>query len=501
MTKNSYLKLEIRARMELTGESYSAASRAIAQNKPLPPASTKLKDRLELEELQLYRQVPLRDQIVFIDRLGHFRSLTRAADALEAVIDQVDNEDLKIAIEAALQDLREDPSLGLSGAFAPYPHAFHPFLVKSLRLSLDGSSFKSVSETLKKEQDIDARLGVKKPEFTLDHRTLDSLDGRSIAIFVGPQAEGDRLAQIRPEWQFLPYFSSAVELKNAFMRREFDILESPIRAIIYSDTVTAGGSGGDAYAFHSVVQARAADNLVAVISYSPSIARGIEEWLKIDRKERAGAGSVFFIDPRFPSRSLDKALEGFDRMVEDLETAKKERIKPISKSKAPIFNWDDRDPRPTAAFIGPIQVAESLAKIKPEWKFIHSMGISDFFGGLATGTITQDICAVLVVDKFWDPSRKSTELESLASNLSPYCLFGVVSYEEKLQEPILESIRDKQRRNRTPRGEIYFVDAKRPASSLELAIEAFLEDAPSEADDAISQLKQNLAGSWTLVED
>jgi len=51
MTKNSYLKLEIRTRMERTGESYSAASRAVAKGEDTSRTAVQQREDFEFPQL------------------------------------------------------------------------------------------------------------------------------------------------------------------------------------------------------------------------------------------------------------------------------------------------------------------------------------------------------------------------------------------------------------------------------------------------------------------
>lgn len=491
MTKNSYLKLEIRARMELTGESYSAASRAIARNEPLPEnlAGVTPKAKLVHEEVQLHRQVPLLDQIVFIERLQlHLDLAQPIRGALESVGRITDNPELRGAIEAVAEALKENPQGPLPDLLALHPYAFHELLISTASSIFGGgTSMEPVARTLRSEYELRKSSDPSTEggrSWILSQAAIDALDERPLAIFIGPKAEGQTLAAIRDDWQFLPPLESGLQLNSVLGDRGLDGLP-PVQAVFVSDTVLFGKENQSTYLLNRSLDSMA-DPMVAVISHSPQLRTRIIDTLQTSvERRRLGREIAIFIDPRTPSRDIE---EGWGRFQKSLERLKLDR-KTEEKLAEPLSPWFEDDDRPTAVFIGPRHVAEVFSRFKPEWRFLHSKDVSDFRNGLSTGKITNDISAVFVVDRFWDRKRKSTELEALAASLSPYAFFGIISYEAELEKDILEAVEADSKSNSYPDGAVFFIDAKRPGSTLESSLEKFLGWGPITAQDAIKKLK------------
>lgn len=140
---------------------------------------------------------------------------------------------------------------------------------------------------------------------------------------------------------------------------------------------------------------------------------------------------------------------------------------------------------PNVIYIGPAQVGDKIAQMKSEWNFFdHVPDISTFRAGLSTGAIDNNIQVVMIVDKFFDPQARDTSFEKLVSSLSPYCMFCVISYNPDARGPILDRIEHERFNNSYPDGKIYFVDAKRPHSTIDQSVDQFLADPPQEAEEA-----------------
>lgn len=132
MTKNSYLKHEIRTRMELTGESYSTASRAVARGDELSSAEPSaitlekyhpaaLANRARVEKI-----AQLKALIVFAERasaLWEGTGMTHLA-VFEILAPRTEDPRLRGALLSVIEDARGDGQMGLLEALGKRPDEF-----------------------------------------------------------------------------------------------------------------------------------------------------------------------------------------------------------------------------------------------------------------------------------------------------------------------------------------------------------------------------------------
>ena len=77
MTRNSYLKLEIRTRMERTGESYSAASRAVAKGEELPEKGAEFPQKPFTPPTDRQRRLSVENGLETMTISGRFEKATQ----------------------------------------------------------------------------------------------------------------------------------------------------------------------------------------------------------------------------------------------------------------------------------------------------------------------------------------------------------------------------------------------------------------------------------------
>lgn len=140
---------------------------------------------------------------------------------------------------------------------------------------------------------------------------------------------------------------------------------------------------------------------------------------------------------------------------------------------------------PNVVYIGPAAVGNAIARMRQEWNFLpHVPDISTLRAGLSNGSIDNDIQIVMIVDRFFDPQARDTSFEKLIASLSPYCMFCVISYNPELKGSILERVEHEQFNTSHADGKVYFIDYSRPNKTIDEAVDNFLADPPSQAEDA-----------------
>lgn len=146
----------------------------------------------------------------------------------------------------------------------------------------------------------------------------------------------------------------------------------------------------------------------------------------------------------------------------------------------------DEQTIPNVLFVGPTAVGNALANMRGgRWNFFpHVPDISTFRAGLANGTVDNNIQIVIIPDKFFDPQARDTSFEKLASALSPYCMFLVISYTDDLRGPIQERIEHERFAASLPDGKIYFITQQHPNVTMDRATDDFLADPPPDAEEA-----------------
>lgn len=135
--------------------------------------------------------------------------------------------------------------------------------------------------------------------------------------------------------------------------------------------------------------------------------------------------------------------------------------------------------KPKAIYIGDYRVGEALASLRPDWDFLPFVkDITTLWDGLDSGDIDNNIQILLVLDQFFDPKGEDNSLESLVSNMLPYCFLGVVNYREQFKEQMKERIQYQADADGASDYEFFFINAKKPNLSLDLAIKKFIAESP-----------------------
>lgn len=186
-------------------------------------------------------------------------------------------------------------------------------------------------------------------------------------------------------------------------------------------------------------------------------------------------------------RAEEKGLLRLDIASPNPEVrAEARRLKEIQEDP---FNWRANDPRPLAVYIGLKHVGVALARVQTDWKFIHCETPEHFLNFLEHGDIKSDeVCSILVLDGYYSANRSGEDFERLGATMAPCCLFGIVSYDAELREPIRTAIAEAAVDASSPEGEVYFIDSDRPKSSLDEAIDDFLLAEPELAKSALDAI-------------
>lgn len=144
------------------------------------------------------------------------------------------------------------------------------------------------------------------------------------------------------------------------------------------------------------------------------------------------------------------------------------------------------DNLPRAIVIGSAATAAAMENLRPDWIFADTVeSVREFRAGLSRGDISNELQIVLITDGLFDPTGEDDSFEKLSAQLSPYCLFGVISYDPELRGKIVGRIEETRYNGSHPRGGVYFVDHAAPRRSLDEAVSSFLKDASSESSESV----------------
>lgn len=135
--------------------------------------------------------------------------------------------------------------------------------------------------------------------------------------------------------------------------------------------------------------------------------------------------------------------------------------------------------KPKAIYVGDYRVGEALASLRPDWDFLPFVrDITSLWEGLDSGEIDNNIQILLILDQFFDVKGEDDSLENLVSSMLPYCFLGVVNYREALKEQMKDRIQYKVDNAGGAEHEFFFINAKKPNLSLDLAIKKFIAESP-----------------------
>lgn len=536
MTKHSYLKQEIRARMAITGESYSAAARAIAKEEASSPSKGSAfhapQERAELRSL-----------VIFTERLAVLLSGAITMRAAFEISEQTTEDPvLKRGIQEVLTE--HDAGKPMEEAIADRPWAFPGIFSAVISNGIRNGSFydsmKQMAQLYRTEMELEVPRSTEPlRDFTPQVTTPKSVtpvrivrdvfdwdrgDLRPLALYVGPLEDGRRIADIKREWKF----QHVPTLKDLHWGMgQYTIDRSEVCAIIVSELLYS--SEEKIRLFERLAGELASEALFAVDSSDESIRPVIETGVaKTTAKNNRPQNEIFFIDRCNSPEDLDTAVDRFilseqpnaknaiwelrnarDTMGSSTAAAKArlnariraeekgllrlEQASTNSRARAEAerfqriqndpFDWRDTDTRPLAVYIGLKEVGAALARVQNDWRFIHRDSPEAFFASLQDGTIdSSEVSSILILDKFYSIGKSGEDFETLGATMAPYCLFGVVSYDAELVEPIRTAIANAAEGANSPEGEIYFIDSDRPKSSLDDAIDDFLLAEPKLAE-------------------
>lgn len=129
----------------------------------------------------------------------------------------------------------------------------------------------------------------------------------------------------------------------------------------------------------------------------------------------------------------------------------------------------------SAVFIGPDSVGDALAKMRSDWEFRpHQPTIEAFERGLESGTLSNEISVVLIVDSLFDSRTESEAFADAIARLAPHALVAVISYNPQFRNEIVVKVAEHAHRRGFSSAPFYFVDPKRPMATLNEAVEDFL---------------------------
>ena len=560
MTKHSYLKQEIRARMAITGESYSAAARAIAKDEPLPSeAKTTSSAPQETAEL--------RALVIFTERLAVLLSGAMTVRAAFEVSEQTTEDPvLKRGIREVLE--ANEANTPMEEAIAARPWAFPGIFSAVVNNGLKNGSFydsmKQMAQLYRTEMELESPKTISPFEGWTPSRTEHATqqptrkrdvfdwsrdDSRPLAIYVGASGlrgnqRAKEIAELKSDWKF-QQIPDLKELEKYLKNSSWDL--SSISAVIAADSLYS--TERDMALFEQLA-ARLSPRVFFAVDlgykrHRPAIVAGVN---RVGSESKEPLGKIFFIDKDRPMATLEDAVDEFIhsdlpeaevaittlRSARDIAkiygalseqpsaeshpniSAARERLEariraeergllrlevasPNPEIRAEArrleelqenpFNWRRNDTRPLAVYIGPKEVGVDLAKVQTEWKFVHCETPEQFFSFLQHGDIKSDeVCSVIVLDKYYTLTRSGEDFETVAATMAPYCLFGIVSYDASLQEPIRTAIAEVIADVNSPEGEIYFIDSERPKSSLDEAIDDFLLSEPKLAESSLKAI-------------
>lgn len=135
--------------------------------------------------------------------------------------------------------------------------------------------------------------------------------------------------------------------------------------------------------------------------------------------------------------------------------------------------------KPKAIYVGDYRVGEALASLRPDWDFLPFVrDLTALWDGLDSGEIDNNIQIMLILDQFFDTKGEDDSLEYLVSTMLPFCFLGIVNYREALKEQIRDRIQYRVDTDGASAHEFFFINAKKPNLSLDLAIKKFIAESP-----------------------
>jgi len=209
--------------------------------------------------------------------------------------------------------------------------------------------------------------------------------------------------------------------------------------------------------------------------------------------KRAGVFRLTAADPRLEglpfqvtlsrgSESVDSLQELFLReSLMESEDSAPSRTNLLKSSDYPQRVEEQNTILPTltsAVFIGPDSVGDALAKMRSDWEFrSHQPTVEAFERGLESGTLSNEISVVLIVDSFFDSRTESEAFVGAIARLAPHALVAVISYHPQFRNEIVVKVAEHAHRRGYSSLPFYFVDPKRPMATLNEAVEDFLAGA------------------------
>lgn len=135
---------------------------------------------------------------------------------------------------------------------------------------------------------------------------------------------------------------------------------------------------------------------------------------------------------------------------------------------------------PQVIFVGPEQIGQFLQNKKADWDFVSMVpNIASLWEGLNSGTIPNDAQIILTMDAFFIPEQTDPNgsLQQLIAVMAPHCFFGVLQYKPQYEaqlreETINQSIINGQGED----PEYYFIDVKKPTTTIDRAIARYIEN-------------------------
>lgn len=133
-----------------------------------------------------------------------------------------------------------------------------------------------------------------------------------------------------------------------------------------------------------------------------------------------------------------------------------------------------------ALYIGPdSRVNDLLKQIKSDWNFLPQVAsIPELWDALNNGTLTDDIQAIFILDKFFDETNQNNDFENFIAQMGPYCYLGILSYRPHLQNMMIERINDASYRvGEEGRTSFYFIEKNDPYGSINKSLGEFTKTA------------------------
>ena len=355
MTKQSYLKQEIRARMAITGESYSAAARAIAKEQSLPSESS-------APESTPPERAELRSLVIFTERLAVLLSGAITMRAAFEISEQTTEDPvLKRGIQEVLaeHDAGEPMERAIADRPWAFPGIFSAVISNGVRNGSFYDSMKQMAQLYRTEMELEAPktmtidlglspatrglhigstpngpsigrgwdssekslvelgLGSADAEIRRETRILEESrsnpfswkndDTRPLSVYIGPRSVGEVLARVQDRWKFLRYESPTAFMEALDLGR---VDSAAVSSILIVDK-HFDPQGRDKK-FEEFAATMAPHCFFGVVSYT----KGLQEQIRTAIDEAATdssqlLGNVYFIDSQRPKASLDEAVTSF----------------------------------------------------------------------------------------------------------------------------------------------------------------------------------------------